>query len=157
MTNRVFCCLWKGTDLPHHGDYYGIVDVHRLARGVKRCVPDGELLVLADANYRDLLKDNSRGLYHVEPLQELNRGGWTNRLEVFHPWFRPSGEDRHVMLDLDTIMVGDCEWLFKWNKSPVGMPLDPFKKPMSCSTVVTFSEAGGKIIWDNYLRRHGLG
>ena len=34
------------------------------------------------------------------------------------------------------MFVGDCEWLFEWEESPVGIPVDPYHPHKPCDAVI---------------------
>ena len=140
---KAVCCLWEGFDLPSYSQCkYGPEYVQALSNGLG---PDIELVC-----YTDRYWTGFDDICEWKPFEHEHRGGWSRRLEPMAPENRPRGAERHVLLDLDTIIVGDCSWLWEWDLAPVGCPLDPYFTNEICSTVVTYNEEGAQIIWDAY-------
>ena len=151
-TNRVFSCLWQGEGLPRFSnDVYGLKYVDHLYRGVKRHVPHGSLTMVCDDYYYDKLKENDRfSAVRLERMDGHGIGGWSNMFEIVRENLRPKMGRRHVWVGLDTVFVGNCQWIFDWDKSPVGLPLDPYHAPQPCNGVWTFNFDGAAFIWDAY-------
>jgi hypothetical protein len=152
FTNRVFSCLWQGTDLPgFSNDAYSPVYVDRLRKGVEKHVPNGQLTMVCDEFYYDKLQGDPRfKAVRLERFDGHGIGGWTNMLEVFREGLRPKMGRRHILVGLDTVFVGNSKWLFDWDKSPIGLPLDPYKAPLPCNAVTTFNFEGAAFIWDAF-------
>lgn len=162
--------LWKGTDLPSYSnDAYGPRDVLNLWRNARRFVSDLELIVFVDDFYlHELVADvGPEGKHRVskeefEALATTTRilryrghgiGGWSNRMETFDGNRVPLARDeRAVMVDLDTVFVRNADWLWKWDLAPLGLPMDPYSKTVPGSGVVSFSDLGKTIAWDEYRR-----
>ena len=148
-------CLWRGTDLPgYSNDVYDPEYVVALARGVKRHFDDARLHVLVDEYYHSALAQHS-GMTGVNliPFEGEGCGGWTNVLEAFRPSLNPNqGETRTVLVGLDTVFMRNCDWLFEWSSSPVGLPMDPIMHGNPCDAVVTFDHHSTDIIWSRYVR-----
>ena len=151
--HRIFCCLWKGEDLPgFSADKYDVSDVAKLARGFRRHLTvEHEFVLIVDANYdyaaRTLLPDD---LVTVLPMEGWGIGGWSNMLEPYRPGLRSS--ERSLLVGLDTIVVGNCDWLFEWDEAPMGLPWDPFQKETVCDAVVTWDKHGAEIVWEAFLK-----
>lgn len=147
-------CLWKGEDLPaYSNNAYDVSDLERLWRGVQRSVPPPyRMVVLIDEHYEAKI-DRQDTLYGVTfaPFKGDGCGGWSNMLEAFRPWLRPQGDERVVLVGLDTVFVGDCSWLFEWDRAPVGLPWDPFETETVCDGVVSFDEPGAQLVWDAFI------
>ncbi len=138
-TRRAVACIWHGTDLPSYSACrYTQRDVDLLRQGLQRHVRDSDLVVYAEPPFKG------------RPFVHEHRGGWSRRLEPFAPEHRPQGSERHVLLDLDLVIVGDSDWLWDWDEAPVGLPRDPYFPREVCSTVVSYNEEGAEIIWDSY-------
>lgn len=151
---RVFACLWRGTGLPKFSqDVYGVDYVKALVCGVERCVPDADLILLVDDYYWKALKDVKEGLAPITicRFEGHGIGGWSNILEVCRPSLWPVGDEYHMHVGLDTVFINNCEWLFEWDKAPVGLPLDPFHAPLPCNGVWTFNREGAELVWNAYL------
>jgi len=134
--------LWIGTDLPKFSSCrYDIQYVEALKRGIERHVTDGELMMLADEFFRPQIE--ALGIA-VIPFSGNDHGGWTRLLEVY----QHGAAERRVYMDLDTVLVGNCDWLWDWNESPVGLMYDPYYRPEVCSGVSSFSFEGGQQVWD---------
>ena len=145
MTRTAVCCLWEGHDLPAYSAHqYDSHYVANLARGLG---PDVELVCYVDGAPGPAFED----VADWRTFKYEHRGGWSRRLEPFAPENRPRGSERHVLLDLDTIIVGNCDWLWEWDKADVGCPLDPYFTGEICSTVISYNEAGAELVWDAYL------
>lgn len=149
MTRIVMTCLWKGEDLPgYSNDVYRPEHVANLAAGVRRHIPDSRLVVLADDHYAPLIDPLP---VDVIGFSGWGCGGWSNVLEAFRPGLRPPDGDRVLLVGLDTVIVGDCEWLFEWRDAPIGLPLDPYHHPEVCDAVVTFDAEGADLVWSAFL------
>jgi hypothetical protein len=153
VNRTVIACLWQGTDLPGYSkDKFGIEDVRQLARGVNRCVTDGRTIVLCD----DYWYDKLRGL--VEPnlstlrFSRTHHGGWSPMLEAYSFALYFSESNRALAVGLDTVFVNNCDWLFDWDLSPVGLPLDPYASPQPCNAVAVFDKVGGNQVWQRYIK-----
>jgi hypothetical protein len=152
MTNNVFSFLWQGTDLPgFSNDAYDLKYVELLANGVRKHVPNGQLTMLADEFYYEQMRGDRRfDSIRLEKFDGHGIGGWSNVLEGFRENLRPKMGKRHMLVGLDTVFMGNCQWLFDWNKSPVGLPLDPYNAPQPCDAVVTFDYEGAAFVWDAF-------
>jgi len=98
--NKVICVLRSGgTFMPDH--------VYALYRNLTRSftVPF-ELHALADV---PVTCDVYHGLENDWP-------GWWSKMELFRPGLFDDG-DRVVYMDLDTVLVGNVDWLFDFNGS----------------------------------------
>jgi len=138
---HVIACLWNGTDLPKFSaGRYGPEYVEALKSGLARHWPGARLTVLTDGSYT-LPNTEQRMLSKGWP-------GWWRRFEAFHPDLWPEEDGRLVLLDLDLILVGDCEWIGRWDLATVGLPLDPFFPDRVCSTVVTADRKGAELLWE---------
>ena len=159
MKRRVIANLWKGDigNVPSYSaDMYGIQYVEKLARGIRRHVTDGALTMLMDQHYATLWGQHAREMdddldVTVRPYEGYDCGGWSRRFENMRPGLHPTGE-RVVMMDLDTILVGNCDWLWSWDESPVGLHLDPYYDPKVGCGIVTFDGEGAAIVWDAFLK-----
>lgn len=151
-TNRVFSCLWKGEDLPGFcNNVYGPKYVECLNRGVRRHVPNGQLTMLCDEYYYQILKKDKRfNSVRLEKFAEPGVGGWSRIFEVNRENLRPKLGKRHVWVGLDTVFMGNCQWLFDWSYSPVGLPMDPFHPHVACNGVWTWDYEGAAFVWDEY-------
>jgi len=148
-SHKVITALWKGENLPRHSnDVYGPEYVENLAQGVQEHIPDSELLVLTDAHYWHRLSDSSA---RVLALDGYGVGGWSNILEMFRPDLWPCAGERMLGMGLDTVIVGDCSWLWEWDESPVGLPLDPYYAPLPCNGVMTWDREGAQLVWEAFL------
>jgi hypothetical protein len=144
MTNKLIANLWRGDDLPGYSrNKYNEEDVINLWKGAKECITNVELHVLCDEYYYERLPK----WLNLHKFKGYGIGGWTNRLESFN--LLPG---RAVMVDLDIVFVRNCDWLWKWNESPVGMPVDPYNKSLPSCGIVTFNSDGGKLVWEEYMR-----
>ena len=141
--NKATCCLWQGHDLPAYSQCkYTPQYVANLAHGLGH---DIELVC-----YSQHLPSEYQDVAEWRPFKHEHKGGWSRRLEVFAPENRPGPGERHVMFDLDTIIVGDCRWLWEWSTNPIGCPRDPYFLNEVCSTVISYDEQGAEALWDAY-------
>lgn len=145
----VQCCLWRGHETCYGPDY-----VELLRRGVERHVPDGRLQVLVDEYHEAAIRKLD---VDVVPFKGFGCGGWSNVLEAFHPDLAPAEGERNLLVGLDTVFTGDCEWLFEWDKAPVGIPLDPLCPPEACDAVITYDREGAALVWAEFERTRGTG
>lgn len=94
------------------------------------------------------------------PLEGHGCGGWSNILEAFRPsltW--DEGEERRVMVGLDTIATGDVRWLWThpdWDEvageeADVLLPMDPIDTKTVCDAVITWTPKGAQLVWDAFL------
>jgi hypothetical protein len=153
---RVMTCLWKGEDLPSYSNgEYGHEDVIRLAHGLARHMPDAVLTVLMDTHFLETANSELYGDLPIPvdfvPFSGHDCGGWSRILEAFCPTFHQDHDDRCLLVGLDTVLVGDCDWLFEWNESVVGLPLDPYTHPLPCNAVVSFDFFGAATVWNRYI------
>lgn len=151
--NRYYSFLWHSTDnLPSYSkNQYSAEDVFRLRRGIERHDPDGRLIMFSDEHYAKACEE--AGAEEVILFSGKDCGGWSRMLEPYSPANRPGGKTRHVLLGLDTVIMKNPSWLFKWDKSPIGMPLDPCRAPDCCDAVLTIDQVGCGITWAEY-RKH---
>lgn len=155
---KIFACLWQGEDLPSYSqDQYDLEYVDLLAKGVERHMPDTELVMLVDDTYWGAIRRRGAVKWVTWKFDGHGIGGWSNMLEVFRPNLWPEGDDRYMLIGLDTVLVGDCDWLFEWDKHPVGLPLDPFHAPIPCDAVVTWNREGAEIVWKAFLKSKKTG
>lgn len=147
---RVIACLWEGDEsLPDYSrGKYGADDVEKLLDGIERHVSDGQLIMLVDEWGGDVLSPMWAGRdVSVVPFAYPDPGGWGRMLEAFRPTLWPKQGERNLLVGLDTVLTGDCDWLFEWDKSPVGLPLDPYNAPQVCNAVVSYDAEGAAIVW----------
>ena len=148
MTRKIYACLWKGDDLPHYSaNKYGARDVANLARNVKRRIPEGELHIFVDKENLSEVQDTGA---IIHPFIGIGCGGWSHSFEAFFPDYWPEPDERVLWMGLDTVIMGDPSWLYLWDESPVGLPLDPYATPQPCDAVISFDRQGAEIIWRAY-------
>ena len=164
----VICNLWKGENLPAFSENaYGPQDVVRLWKGARRHLTGPlRFVVFCDEHYFELLAAPEAALM-VERAgldwaeSRLVRyaghgiGGWTNVMESMNPQSFIDGTfvgSRVLLVGLDTVFVGDSNWLFDWNAAPIGLPRDPYSGYQPCDAVVTFDYEGARAAWGEYLR-----
>ena len=152
MTRYVHTCLWKGKDVPHE---YGVADVVRLETNMLQHIPDATLVCHVDDAHHKAVDLAIKGI--TVPFLGLGVGGWSNVLELFgwsHVW---EPKERHLAVGLDTVFVGNCDWLFEWSADPVGLPLDPYAAPVPCDAVISFSMRGSIATWGEFLESRQSG
>lgn len=146
-------CLWQGgPELPGYSrGRYGSRDVTCLWRGARRT--GAVLSLILDRNLRDEID-----LFFPLTFEGHGIGGWSNMLEAFRPDMWPAEGERIVHMDLDTVIVGDCDWLWEWDKAPLGFPLDPYRRDTICSGIRTWDRRGAQIMWEAYLeaKKNGM-
>jgi len=172
MTRKLIVNLWRGENLPDFSeDAYGPIDVLRLWRGARRHITDLELHVLCDEHYLCQLVDmtgcdgaelSGEEFVDIQASVRVHKyaghgvGGWTNVMESFRPGL--FGRDvcdeyqRVLLVGLDTVFCGNCDWLFDWTQAPIGLPVDPYDSSKPCDAVITFDPLGANIAWDEYKR-----
>lgn len=157
IERSVIACLWNGDEtVPDYSRAkYDLAYVERLARGVKRCIPGGHLTLLVDQFYARRIPQELELLLSLRELEGLGVGGWSNLCESWAPDLWPKKGERALFVGLDTIFVSDCSWLFEWKKSPVGLPHDPYEKPLPCDAVVSYDREGAALIWNEFLHSRG--
>ena len=143
------------------GGEYNEEHVHALFRNLTRSLSvPFEFQVLTDS--RDIAKSMALPLRHDWP-------GWWSKLELFRPGlFRQ--DDRVVYMDLDTVLVGNVDWLFDFTGSMMMangpmMILRGFRKPRWASGLMAWqgepaaSLAYHKFLGDpaHYMKRHKAG
>ena len=166
MKQRVMVTLWRDekADLPgYSGNVYDEQWVANLARNVKRQLPNGELVVVADTFYcRRLIEAGEQNLpelkeVQIVPMLGVGIGGWSNVFELWRPELWPEEGARHLAVGLDTVFVGDPSWLFRWDEGHVGVPFDPYHHPEVCDAVISFDKAGAAMLWNEFLHSKGDG
>lgn len=78
-------------------------------------------------------------------------GGWSNVLEAFRPsltW--DEGEERRVMVGLDTIATGDVRWLWTHPVGDVVLPMDPIYPMTVCDAVISWTPLGAEVVWEAF-------
>ncbi len=157
--HRYFACLWDGKDLPgYSGGVYDTQYVINLARNIARHDPKGRLTMICDGPCGGALAErlahddgNSPGVrVNIEGFAEFGCGGWSPMLDIFNPIRWPTGDDRCLMIGLDTVFLNDPSWLFEWSGGPVGLPLDPYHPKLACDAVVSYDRYGAEMIWGRY-------
>lgn len=135
---------WRGsTDLPDYSgkNVYGPKAVKRLQAQAHRHIPGLRFVCLTN--------EAVPGVECV-PFQGHDVGGWSRILEAFRPDLHPEPGERLVMVGLDTCITGPCGWLWEWNLSPVGLPLDPYHAPKPCNAVMTWDASGARDVWGEF-------
>lgn len=168
----VFVTLWKGEGLPSYSQgQYGVEDVVRLWHGMRRHIPNSRLVVLCDdesfaelccfAIPKELEHPDMADTSRLVQFEGFGVGGWTNVLEAMNPdlydeFVGGDGSERALLVGLDTVFTGDCEWLFEWDEAPIGLPLDPYNSSQPCDAVVTFDRKGATLAWVEFMaaRQH---
>lgn len=98
MSVTVACVLRSG------GPDYGPEWVHALKRGVNRHLDGHQFAVLTDVS--GIVPHWRRPMKYAWP-------GWWSKMELFRPGLFPDGE-LVVYFDLDTLLVGDCQFLAEY-------------------------------------------
>lgn len=127
------------------GGRFGVADVTRLRRGVRRHSHDAEFVVLTDV--RNVMFRNA---WTVPLATDLP--GWWAKMELFRPGV--FGEGRRVFyLDLDTVIVGDLSELLSYD-GPMACLSDFYGPTNAASGVLAFpAELGvAREIWDDFSR-----
>ena len=150
--NVVYATLWKGEGLPaYSNDLYDLKYVECLHDGIMRHTKTARLHLILDDHYWKKACEHPALLGVTKSKFEGHGcGGWSNIMEVFSPANRPKGNTRHVWMGLDTVLVGNCDWLFQWNTSPMGLPIDPINPARACNAVMSYNEEGADIAWEAY-------
>jgi hypothetical protein len=133
-------------------------DVANVWRTMRRHITDPELVVLAGEEHcsdlAELVRMASAPGLRVLPLGGHGIGGWSNMLEAYRPDLHADRDpaERVLAIGLDTAFVGDSNWLFEWDKAPLGMPCSPGNLRTPCNAVVTFTAEGAAMVWGEYMR-----
>ena len=77
----------------------------------------------------------------------LDLEGWWAKLFLFSPGLFPKGE-RIIYLDLDTLVVGNIDFLFAYRGHLLG--IEDFWQPGMTQTAIMLWEAGKETIWDRW-------
>lgn len=167
---HVIATLWAGDDLPgYSANKYGVEDVLRLWRGVRKYVTDGVLHVLCDELHMARLalhtlssdEPDLRETLRCHYLEGHGIGGWTPIMEAFSERTLAQlllsdgtikNKQRHLLVGLDTVFVANSDWLFDWDLAPIGLPADPYhpESVQPCDAVVTFDVRGATLAWSEY-------
>lgn len=164
MKRRVIAALWhdKKDELPSYSGKaaWTIGAVSKVVLNARRYIPDCEFVLLVDDAWHDAYRSVIPGpaMFDRRPgvpdcilkFSGTDVGGWSKLCEVFRPDLAPALGERDLFIGLDTVFVGDATWLFDWNHSPVGLPLDPYHAPERCDAVVSFDRAGAELVWSAY-------
>lgn len=148
---RIVSWLWKPTgELPGFTEGYDERYVIALLRGLGRnLTPPWRLELFVDNHWREALE--SRSLEHLrlhaitEPME-----GWSHMMQIFSPAHRPARGERILAVGLDTIIVGDCDWLLGWDEADLGWIRDPLSPGTISNSVMTFNSLGAELLWDRY-------
>lgn len=131
------------------GGEYNEEHAHALFRNLMRSLSiPFEFRVLTDS--RDITGLISLPLLHNWP-------GWWSKLELFRPGLFQS-DDRVVYMDLDTVLVGNVDWLFDFN-GPMMMANGPmmilrgFRKPRWASGLMAWrGEPAASLAYHKFLK-----
>lgn len=158
-SKRVVTWLWKPRgDLPEFTTQYGVEYVRALLTGLGRNLsPPWRLELWVDENWMQALRlwlevhpefrftDRLRLIPITEPMV-----GWAHMMEIFHPDHRPGQGERVLALGLDSIIVGNCDWLFEWDQADCGWIRDPLDSRTISNSVMTYDRNGAMCLWDIY-------
>lgn len=159
----LMCNLWRGEALPKFSnDAYGLEDVLKLWRNARRHVEDLRLVCMVDKHYYDRREDikfasdeeakSFKATAHFQPYEGYGIGGWSNVMECFRPELHQlTGRQRAVVVGLDTVFVGNSDWLWQQRTEPVSLPMDPFYNEVPCDAVITFDSLGAKLAWRKFV------
>ncbi len=162
MNKKLFACLWDGEDLPgYSAGRYSLQDAIKLSRSFG---PDVEMHLIASDNHGAIPVSMNPFLWGAQqgcgPLDlhrfhgyadSLPKPGWAPMLEVFRPDLWPMGDERHVMVGLDTVcMTHENDWLWEWDIRDVGLIHDPYKSGI-CNGVMSWNRRGAEVIWETYM------
>ena len=145
----MLACLWRGDDLPGYSS--NKYDLGYAAKLRDMLGEQARLTLVTDFDCEEV-----PGI-DTHRMKGIGVGGWTPVFEAFDAELWPKGNERCVLVGLDTIITGDIGWLFEWRESDVGLPLDPYYAPEFCDAVVTYNRAGAALVMQRYLREAGAG
>ena len=158
---RIRSWLWQPTgDLPSFTEGYDERYVAALMSGLGRHVTlPWRLELYCDRHWFDRLNEWLKGhpqwlatdmLLPILMQEPFN--GWAHMMEIFKPeHHRPARGERILAVGIDTIIVGDCDWLFEWDEADCGWIADPYAKGTISNSVMTFNNLGAACLWDRYL------
>ncbi len=153
--------LWQpeGEELPEFTRHYDARYVWALIAGLGRnLTPPWKLQLWVDKEWEFRLFQELAHRPLMVPFLELvpftghDCGGWSRMMEIYRPGCRPEGSDRVLAVGLDTIITGNCDWLFEWDKAPVGFIRDPFVPTTISNSVSTFNREGAAELWTRHVR-----
>lgn len=146
---RVRSWLWKPVgDLPSFTTGYDERYVEALLRGLTRNLsPPWRLELWVDDYWEEKLCPDS--FLSLIPFSGQDAGGWTRMLEIFS--YPPDPGERILALGLDSLITGNCDWLFEWKEAPCGFIRDPLNPGTISNSVMTFDLQGAADLWSRYV------
>lgn len=158
--------LWEpaGKDLPEFTRHYDERYVWALIAGLGRnLTPPWKLQLWVDKYWLDALfqflfsKPLMVPLLELIPFKGPDVGGWSRMMDIYRPEYQPEGSERILAVGLDTIITGNCDWLFAWDEAPAGFIRDPFQSTTISNSVSTFNRCGATELWRRHVHAVQLG
>ena len=102
MTRRVLACLWRGDDLPGYSS--NKYDLGYAAKLRDMLGEQARLTLVTDFDCEEV-----PGI-DTHRMKGIGVGGWTPVFEAFDAELWPKGNERCVLVGLDTIITGDIDY-----------------------------------------------